>query len=113
VRDPEFGPAQISNGCPVQIAQVTEPDLQRSLQRSEPCQVRMQLPQHLLVTQTDNQLSLSIKRPVSEGLEWISGVQMDGSPGDLPLPSRNVIRGSAPFGKQAQSLRLGDCGWCR
>ena len=52
-----FGPAQISKGCPVQIAQATEPDLQRSLQRSEPCQVRMQMPQHLPLTQTVSQLS--------------------------------------------------------
>jgi hypothetical protein len=49
-----FGPAQISKGCPVQIAQATEPDLQRSLQKSEPCQVRMQMQQHLPLTQTDN-----------------------------------------------------------
>jgi hypothetical protein len=25
----------------------------------------------------------------------------------------DVIRGSIPFGKQAQSLSLDDCGWCR
>jgi hypothetical protein len=40
-------------------------------------------------------------------------MQADGSNGDLHLPSMNVIRGSVPFGKQAQSLSLGDCGWCR
>ena len=75
----------------MQIAQATEPDLQRSLQISEPCQVRMQMPQYLPLTQTDKQLSLSVKHPVSERLKWISGVQMDGSNGDLHLPSRNVI----------------------
>jgi hypothetical protein len=53
------------------------------------------MPQYRPLTQTDNRLSLSIKRPVSEGLEWISNVQADGSPGNLHLPSRNLIRRGA------------------
>jgi hypothetical protein len=60
------------------------------------------------LTQTGNQLSFSIKRPVSEGLEWISSVQADGSPGDLHLPSMNLIRRGAPFDNQAQSASIGD-----
>jgi hypothetical protein len=66
------------------------------------------MPQYRPLTQNDNRLSLSIKRPVSEGLEWISSVQADGSPGNLRLPSRNLIRRGAPFDNQAQSASLGD-----
>jgi hypothetical protein len=66
------------------------------------------MPQHRPLTQTDNRLSFSIKRPVSEGLEWISSMQADGSPGDLHLPSMNLIRRGAPFDNQAQSASLGD-----
>jgi hypothetical protein len=66
------------------------------------------MPQHRPLTQTDNRLSFSIKRPVSEGLEWISSMQADGSPGDLHLPNMNLVRRGAPFDNQAQSASLGD-----
>jgi hypothetical protein len=71
------------------------------------------MPQHRPLTQNDYQLSLSIKRPVLEGLQLISSVQAGGSLGDLHLPRMNLIWRGAPFGNQAQRASLGDCNWRR